>query len=74
MNDTNYEELFYDAGYKIDKLSQLLNLAVAIFENRLEDDEDIRFSFLTKCEELLNEYYQSKLPFDQFKKLNKGVK
>jgi len=72
--EKNYEDEFYDMAYKVDKLSQLLNLAVAIFENRIEDDEDIRFTFLSLSEMALNEYYQSKLPLDQFKKLNKGVK
>lgn len=72
--DTDFEALFYDAGYKIDRLSYLLNLAVAILENNLADDEDIKITFLAKSEELLNEYYQSKLPFEQYKKLNKGVK
>lgn len=74
MTNTNFEELFYDSCYKIDRFSYLLNLAVAIFENNLAEDEDIKFAFLTKSEELLNEYYQSKLPIEQHKKLNKGVK
>ena len=74
MTDTNFEELFYDSCYKIDKLSYLLNLAVAILENNIADDEDIKITFLAKSEELLNEYYQFKLPIEQYKKLNKGVK
>lgn len=72
--DQDYESDFYDVCCRLDKAHQLINLAVAILENNLADDEDVVFAFMSKSDAVLNEYYQAKLTVEQYIKLNKGKK
>lgn len=69
----DFESDFYDACCRIDKLHRLVNLAVAILENDLGDDDEVVMSFMSKVDVLLNDYYQSKLSVDQYLTLNKGA-
>ena len=68
----DFESDFYDACCRTDKLMRLLNLAVAILENDLGDDEEVVQSFMNKCDTALNDYYQSKLSIEQYLTLNQG--
>ena len=74
MSDDTFEDDFWDLCERTDNLQRVLALAVSIIETGLIKDMDVQHAFLTKAEDALNDYYQNKLPYSQYKKLNKKVK
>lgn len=60
----------YELCLKVDELHRLLNFAVAMLENGFEDDDEMKDTFLNRCENMMIEYYHGKLPIEQYKKLN----
>ena len=67
--DIDIELGLEEAHERIDELEKMLALAVSILEAKV-DDEDVLFGFLSKAYTHLTDYYQARLPIDQFCKLN----
>ena len=68
MND-DLEMDLQEAHERIDKLEKMLALAVSLVEADI-DEEDAVYAFLAKAYMHLTDYYQARLPIDQFCKLN----
>ena len=74
MKEQDFESDYWDLFELTDNLQRVLALAVSLMENNLAEDMDVKHAFMTKAESVLNEYYKDKLPYEQYKKLNKGAK